>query len=434
LISFLLYQVSGLLPVLITQLFIFFYPHLIIYLGYDALGEIYGLAYMLLAFILFNLGLEARKLRWLWFLGCGLAAGLTIASKLVGLLALSGLIVICVLSYREKQLSLKEVSALIVGWIGPYLLWELYQFLTLTLLFDLQTYQSFKMQFWQFFIRGGSGVNEESPRDLGFIWKKLLLVQEISSSSQLMSVVVFLLILLSGPILLRQFYKDTMRRNIVIFLWSGWFVTSLWFIPLSQNGWVRHYWYALMFSVFLLSLLTTHFWQYFNRPPRWIHRISVLLITGLLFIGFISQVNAPDFFTARRLVERWHYQHLAESDTARIPWIIIPRAEQNEALALIRQLPASAHLYYPQGYKAAEIPPLTGRMTYPLERRVYIGPTENDVIVITPGLISPWAKFFDKPMTNDEQKIIVDSIRQEIKQECPQVILENDYYMICALE
>ena len=93
-----------------------------------------------------------------------------------------------------------------------------------------------------------------------------------------------------------------------------------------------------------------------------------------------------------------------------------------------------AHIFYPEGYKAAEIPALTGRMTYPLKRRPYIGPTADDVIIIAPGLISPWAKLYDKPMTVDERNIIINSVRQEIKQKCPQVIFENDYYMICALE
>lgn len=430
--SYLLYQVAGVLPILITHLFLFFYPHLIIYLGYDTLGEIYGLAYMLLAFVLVNLGLKSQKYRWLWFLACGLAAGLAITSKLVALLALSGLVVVCALSYREKRMGLKEIVILMLGWISPYVLWETYQFLTLTRLFDLQTYLGFKAQLWQFFVRGGSGVNVEGTWSLGFVWEKLLIIREITSPYPFVNVVVFLFVLLGGPFLIWRLDRDTVRRNLIVFLWSGWFVTWLWFILLSQNGWVRHAWYALIFTVLLLSLLVTYFWQQVNRSPQWLHRGSALLLTGLLLFGFVSQINTPDFFTAQRLVDRWYQRRLATTHTP-IPWIIIPRDQQNEALAIIDQLPPSAHIFYPEGYKAAEIPTLTGRMTYPLNRRPYIGSTAEDILIITPGLISPWAKLYDKPMTIDERNLIIDSVRKEIKQRCPQVVFENDYYIICSL-
>ena len=49
--SYLLYQVGGLLSVFIIHLFLFFYPHLIIFLGYEAMGEIFSLTYILLAFV-----------------------------------------------------------------------------------------------------------------------------------------------------------------------------------------------------------------------------------------------------------------------------------------------------------------------------------------------------------------------------------------------
>ncbi len=430
--AFLLYRVGGLLPVIITYLFLFFYPHLIIYLGYEALGEIYGLAYMLLAFVLFNAALQANKYRWLWFLGCGLAAGLMIATKAVGLLALSGLVLVYGLSYWEKRMAFKEVIIVAAGWLLPTLIWELFQFFTLTLQFNFQTYQGYKEQLWQYFVSAGSGVNAKNTVSLAFMWEKLLVIKEIASPNQVISVLVFLLVFLSGPFLIWRFYKQVTRRNIIILFWSGWFITSLWFIILSENGWVRHDWYALILGVFLLSLLTTYFWQHLNRSPKWIHRVTASFLTGLLLIGFIGQINTPDFFTSQRLVERWYELRLA-ANHSRIPWVIIPRAEQDAALNVLRQLPPSAHLFYPGGFKSAEMAASSGRMIYSLERRSSVGQTEDDVVLFGPDLVSPWAKLMEKPMTYDERKFIIDSVKERIKGECPQIIFENNYYIICSL-
>ena len=431
--AYLLYQVGGLLAFILTNLFIFFYPHLIIYLGYEALGEIYGLAYMLLAFVLFSQGLQAEKRRWSWFLGCGLAAGLMLSSKLVGLLALSGLAVVCGLSFWEKRISVKEVLIIVGAWALPLLLWELYQFFTLTMWFDLQTYQGFKDQLWQYFVKGGSGVNASSSRDPDFIWEKLLAVREITSPAPGINVAVFLLVFLSGPFLLWRYYKNVTRRNIVIFFSVGWFTTSLWFILLSQNGWIRHYWYALIFSIFLLSLFIGYFWQHFNESPKWFNRVAALVSTGVTLVGFISQMNSPDFFTAEKVVEEMYRQRLVANHT-RIPWVIIPRDQQNAAVSVLNQLPPSANLYYPGGFKSAEMALLSGRMIYPLERRPFVGPTENDVVLIGPDLISPWAKPLEKSMTQEERTTIVNSIKERINSQCPRFIFENDYYMICSLD
>ena len=126
------------------------------------------------------------------FLACGVAAGLMVITKLVGLLALSGLVVVCGLTFWEKRMSLKEGMLVILGWTLPLIAWELVQFLTLTLRFDFQTYQGYKGQFFGFFLKGGSGLDAENAGGLAFVWQKLLVVKEISLFNDVIGFIVFL--------------------------------------------------------------------------------------------------------------------------------------------------------------------------------------------------------------------------------------------------
>jgi len=431
--SYLLFQAGGLLPVIITHLFLFFYPHLIVFLGYEAMGEIYGLAYILLAFVLLLRGIRARKYRQGWFLASGIAAGLTLITKMVGLLALSGLGMVMVMTLWEKRMLWKDIAIVVFGAILPFAVWELTHFLTLTLLFDFETYLNFKAQFFGFFLQGGSGIDAQGRHDLAFMWYKLLIMREISLANPAVSLLFLGVVFASGPFLCWRFYRDTIRRNIIIFLWLGWLTTSLWFVPLAKTGWVRHYWYALIFAVFLLSLLTTYFWQHFTRPVVWLNRGAALGLSGLIVLGFAGQITSPDFFTADRLVERWYQQHLTEPST-RIPWIIIPRAEQEAALAVLNQLPNSARVFYPEGHKSAEMAVLSGRIFYPIERRALMLPSQGDVVVVGPSLVSPWAKLIETSMTVAYRDGLFVDIINEIKRQCPRMLLENNYYIICALD
>ena len=77
---------------------------------------------------------------------------------------------------------------------------------------------------------------------------------------------------------------------------------------------------------------------------------------------------------------------------------------------------------------------LTGRVLYPIERRALMPPVQSDVILVGPSLISPWAKLMEKSMTADERQGLIDTVIQRIKQECPHIVFENDYYIICALD
>ncbi len=432
--SYLLYQVSGFLSVIIFQLFLFFYPHLIIFLGYEAMGEVFGLAYVLVAFVLFIKAVQVERWRGLWFLLCGLAAGLAITTKPISLLSLAGLPLVWGVLFWRKRATVQEGMMVAAGWLAIPLGWELTQLLSLTWLFDFSTYQHHLVQRVDFFSNeGGSGLGTTGSTDMSVFFHKLLMVREISLANDGMSAIVLISVLLSGPLLMWRYRYDPYRRNIVILLWSGWFIHSLWFVALAKNPWVRHDWYALLLAVLLLALVTAYTWRRVRKPFRWSQFIAPLFLTGILVVGFAGQGQAATLFVSDRLVDRWYHAYLADNYT-RIPWSLVPRQAQQDAVDFITTLPAEARVFFSQGHKTAEMAVLTGRILYPIERRAAMPPVHGDVVLIGPSLISPWAKLMEKSMTPAERQGLIDTVINRARQECPQIVFENDYYMICALD
>jgi hypothetical protein len=406
------------------------------------------LAYILLAYLLFVIASEATQRRKWWFLACGLAVGLAFTTKTITLMALSSLGLAWLWLFWQKRATLTEGVIVAGSGLVVRVGWELLQLVTITRLFDWQTYQGYIGQHLDFFLNeGGSGVGERGPNNLIFFWEKLLTVQEISALyNDTLSLITFLILLLGGPLLLWRLRRDSSRRTIGILLWGGWLAHSLWFILLSRGGWVRHDWHALILAVFLLSAFVAYAWQnsgYFvshretgeevQTRSRWSQRIVALFLTAVLLLGFSSQLDEVSFLPADKVVERWYADHLA-ADRTRIPWMIVPRQAQAEAVAVLTQLPPTARVFYPEGYKSAEMAVLSGRILYPMPRRNLMPAAAGDVVLIGPALISPWRKPTETHVTQAEQQAFISEIIKRVKRDCPQILFENAYYIVCGLD
>jgi hypothetical protein len=77
---------------------------------------------------------------------------------------------------------------------------------------------------------------------------------------------------------------------------------------------------------------------------------------------------------------------------------------------------------------------LSGRIFYPLERRPLMPAVEGDVVLVGPALVSPWAKLIERSMTADYRQGLLSETISQIKRACPDMIFENNYYVICALD
>jgi hypothetical protein len=244
----------------------------------------------------------------------------------------------------------------------------------------------------------------------------------------------FAVVLGSGPLLvyLRKTVGPAPQEAEVttwlLLVWCGWLLNTLWFIGLSKIGAIKRDWFALIFAVMLFCGLVGYVWQRVRLKPTGLGVVLACFLTALVGVSFYSQRQLAGFFIPERVIEIWRLNYL-RNDTLfgkyeqQLPWIIIPRAQQAEAVNLLAQLPPESHIFYVGNLKVAELPVLVGRIFYPIQRRPFMTQNDNDVVVVGSRDFSPWRK----------PQALVEPIKQDIRNQCPRLLLENDYYIICAV-
>jgi hypothetical protein len=430
--SWLLFATGGFAATLLFHTYIFFYPHLFAFLGYSALGEMTAIVCIVLAFALCLKAATSETKRLFLFFLSGLAAGLAINSKLLSLLSLSGLGVLWLTLYLRRRATIKEGLTIALGTITFPLGWELIEFFIINYLYGFEIYIQHIQQRFNVFLTAGSGLAEEATAGAELLWYKLFLISEISHPNNVLSLINLMVIAVGGPFLIWYFRKTQLHQSFVILFWSGWFSHTLWFLTAAETGWVRHYWFALILGMLILSLLWSNLLSKAKTSPTWLNLSAAIALTVLIGLNIYSQRQAATIFLSDRLIENWYQQHLAAART-RLPWLVVPRSDQEAAVDILQGLSASARVFYPEGHKSAEMAALSGRILYPIERRPFMPPSKGDVVVVGPSLISPWAKLMEMPMSEADRQGLINEVVKRIKQECPQVLFENSYYIICAL-
>jgi hypothetical protein len=162
-----------------------------------------------------------------------------------------------------------------------------------------------------------------------------------------------------------------------------------------------------------------------SPSARWVSMGLGWMLLVLVGWGFISQPHIWGFFLPTDIVPYWQEKQLTHKYQTSLPWIIIPRAQQAEVVDYINHMPPEANVYYPYTHKGAEIPPLTGRINYPLKRRTYPGmkPHSADILLIPSFIVSAWT----------HEPVMRKNLLDVVGQSCPQPVLKNDFYMICLV-
>jgi hypothetical protein len=430
--SWLLFSMGGFWAAFLFQIILILYPHLSVFLGYESLGEVPMITCILFSFALFSRAITLEEHRTRAFFLSGLAASLAVMSKVIALLALASLGFVWAFLFFKKKVTLKEGIIVFVGFISLPIISELVQLITLTRNFGFDIYLKHAQQGLEFFA-SGSGIEGEAAKGAEFFWYKLFLISEISHPAPMLSFIMLMAITVGGPFLIRYFRNNRQYQSLVALLWGGWMIHTLWFILRAENGWVRRYWVALILGILIFSLLWGVLLRRAKEAPGWLSISLFIALTLFIGVNFYSHGYAARILISQDIVDYWHQKHLAAPHT-QLPSMIILREEQEAAAAAINQLPASGRVFYPERHKSAEMAAVSGRILYPIERRPLMPAAQGDVVLVGPSLVSPWAKLMERPMTPEEHEIIIDSVRARVKSECPQVLFENDYYLICSLD
>lgn len=473
--TYIVYRLAGVWAIILFHGYLFCYPHISIFLGYEAMGEVPGMVYILAAYLTFvwALGkierisphpasppgerssaspLAATEGRLEGgraeqkpnspaavgpFFVAGLMVSLTLNAKLITLWSLSGIVIWAGLLWLRRKVQFRELLALGSGTALLVILWELVHLVVLTWLTNFELYQQNLWQRIKFILDDGSGVGLQIHFGPIFWWDKFFLLREVGHPAYWVTGLIFLGLVTGGLSLLWWWRTDLTKQSLWACMWFGWLANTAWFVSLAKTGWPRHIWFGLVLAMMLLSVIGVQWlWQggrLFRQASdagRWnCRRLAFLLpassgvlLVGLILWGFSQQPHVWGFYLPDEIVPYWREKQLTNKYDASLPWVIIPRAAQTEVVRYIKQLPAEAHVYYPSGHKNAEIPAQTGRLHYPLHRRPLMKPHSQDIALIGPSLISPW---LDPVRRADLTRLI--------RQNCPQPILENEFYMICPL-
>jgi hypothetical protein len=432
--AYLLYQLAGLWAVALFHAFLFFYPHLSIFLGYEALGEVPSMFYQFCAFLAFAVVLQKQERRWLHFFGVGLIAGLAANAKLLALLSISGIFGWAGLLwlFGRKKVRLGELLSLGGGVVLVGLSWELTQLIILTRLTSFDMYLRQAQQRWFGFLDEGSGLRLRTESGPDFMWRKFLALKEITHPQPEVIVLAAAGIILGGLALL-WLWRAEEKQNLLAPLWLGWLANTAWFVGLAKTGWARHYWFGLILGVILLCVIPLALARAdgitsprFGRSARLVSVGVGVLLLAVLGWGFINQPYVRSFFLPDEIVAHWQQKRANNRYQATLPSLIVPRAAQAEVVEYINQMPPEAHVYYPFAHKAAELPVQTGRINYPIERRGRAGlpPHPADIVVFQPFIVSAWTH--DPTMRQD--------LLGQVAEVCPQPIIKNDYYIVCLVE
>ncbi len=430
--SWMLFLMGGFWATFLLHGVLFFYPHLSVFLGYESLGEIPMVTCVLFSFLFFAMAATSEKYRVRYFLLSGLLAGLAVMAKVIALLSLTSLVFLWMILFFRKKVNLQEGIITFLGSISLPLISEVVQMITITRLFGFDNYLRHAQQGLNFFV-SGSGIEGETGKGMEFLLYKTFLISEISHPNRVLSFMTLIVIAVGGMYLIWHFRKNRLYQYLATLIWGGWLIHTLWFILRAENGWVRRYWLALILGGVLLSLLWSVLLKLAQKTPNWVTVSLAVVLTGVIGLNLYGQKHVATFFISDHLVDDWYQKHLAAPQT-QLPSIIIPRAQQNAAVVALAQVSASGRVFYPENYKSAELAALSGRIFYPIQQRQLMPAAPGDVMIIGPNVISPWRKPHEAPISQAEQQTFVNGLREEVRRTCPQIILENDYYMICALD
>ncbi|MCB0210234.1 MAG: hypothetical protein KDJ52_12930 [Anaerolineae bacterium] len=483
--AYLLYELAGLWAIILFHAYLFFYPHISIFLSYEAMGEVPAMVYIIWAYLAFAAATLRQQRRSFYFFLAGLVISLALNAKLITLWSISGILLWAGLLWlfgliRQRQLttnlsrtessvaniavnypanrvSLGELMWLGVGTASLVVIWEFVHLVVLTRLTNFDLYLRHAQQRLTFILDDGSGVGLQIHSGAEFFWDKFFILSEVAHPARWVTAILFIAIFLGGLGLAWLWRQQPWRQNILMPMWLGWLANTAWFVGLAKTGWARHFWFGLVLAMILLCVIIVTLLRravscqlsavscqqlavseqqspVSSLPISQSPNPSTSLRTGLpsliagavlltfVLWGFVIQPHVWGFFLPDVIVPYWHEKQINNKYDASLPWIIIPRQAQTEVVNYIDQMPPEAHIYYPGQHKAAEISPQTGRVQLPLNRQPYLEPHPDDIVLIGPSLISPWKD----PVQRQD-------LRQLIQQQCPHPAIENDFYMVCPI-
>ena len=206
--SVMLYYLEGLVSVVILHLYLFFFPQIYIFLGYEALGEMPSMVYLLVSFGLFIAAIETKKRSTTFFFASGVLMGLAIHTRFATLIAFGGFIAVWFILYRQGKLTFKTPLLVASGFLLVTILWQLYVFISLMQVSSFPEYLNHAWGQIEFFYRSVKGITPVAE-GLELFLLKAIILSEISYSHVLVSFLLVLVLIFEPTFFFRSAFFTT---------------------------------------------------------------------------------------------------------------------------------------------------------------------------------------------------------------------------------
>lgn len=398
---FITYSLGGIVSLVFFQIWLWFYPQVWINQSFEAFSEQIALLYLLGGLILI-----AKKKSSLWMTICGgILIGLSIQTKNLFFLPTPFIVTLFFLVKRNVRLTI----LLLLGIATPTVLFEIYRFFYLVSHFGMSSYFAINKDIYLTMKSGGSGLSIFSRKEpLLFIINKLIVWRHIGAS----------LIFVIVPLV---FLKKTYKSLPILFPYLCAAFVSIfgWYVVLSQTGWFRHAFPAVIIGMMIVPSLYFRAIDYHSQKRR---TPFMILILGIFFVFLFTIMSNPlahgDYFLTREL---FYSDRYIPVNSLQGPLFVpvFSRADQDSVSKFIsHSISKETRICYEGWFLVAELPVIMNRVIFPLPRC-----QKGDLLVIGPYQRGKYSLVGESAYS-----------ASMVENTCSNTIYKNGSYLLCEIK
>ncbi|MBF0362118.1 MAG: hypothetical protein HQK49_13970 [Oligoflexia bacterium] len=262
----------------------------------------------------------------------------------------------------------------LMGFIIPIALYNLYQYIYLSIYFTSEAYPLVLKDFQLVMQSGGSGVKSilEMLSNGPFIEAKFNFWNDVGINNCWLFWITFIF----GCFYLLYKKRDKKINIIILLSLLLLSINSLWFILISPNGWFRHVWYGAYIGMLLFSIICGEFliksFKFIYAKKR---KISIplwpIIVALILYLFFPYQNFMYNFNFDRENTDK--LDGLRHSRALQgIPPAIFSLSDQKELVSFFeKNIKKEDKIYYLSYFLAAEVPLIVDKIIFPIRSYYY---------------------------------------------------------------
>lgn len=414
---------GGIFGLIMFSLWLWLIPQFTIQMAYEALSEHIALLFLLSGFIFLYITDTQEKLRF--SLLAGLLFSFSYLTKSIFLLPVFGAIVYLQYDYfkyeQNKRYLLKKWLIFLVGLIFPIIIFASYRHGLINSQFGALGLAAQKEESRLVFSQSGSGTDSfkvlsQTP---DFITKKLAVWKDVGINFPPITWLAFIFC----PLIFLKFLP-TKEKVLLSALYVSSFISFIWYILFSTDGWARHIWPGLMLGMMLICISAGLIYHRVRIEKRWLF-LSIFIPVCLFFLNY-SVVNASPVFN-QKVISSWATVRKIRGLDGFPSNPVLSLADQRQVIEYFQKnITRNDRIYYLLGYLNAEISPLVDKVFYSIERYINNGQTNPEggksYIIFGPYQQGIWADVSENYMTMTTTAV------------CDKIVMQNPSYLLCSVK